>query len=76
MADTEQNQFELSRNLDEDDIANFDNEEPIKCNEEAEISASKTALVKVVKLYYFTFTSLFFHRKFIIPLTFFFLFTS
>ena len=50
MADTEQNQFALSRNFDETDIVNFDNEEEIKCNEEDENSASKTAVLKVFKL--------------------------
>ena len=50
MADTEKNQFALNINFDEHDTANFDKGEHIKCNEEDEISASKTAVLKVVKL--------------------------
>ena len=42
------------------DIGNFDDEEQIKCNEEDKISASKTAVLKVVKLDNTTFYILFF----------------
>ena len=59
MADTEKNQFALNINFDEHDTANFDKGEHIKCNEEDEISASKTAEVNVFKLNYFTFYNLF-----------------
>ena len=55
MDDTVQNQFALSRNFEEDDNVNIDNEEQIKCNEEDKTCTSKTAVVKVVMLYYFTF---------------------